>query len=88
MLMKDQFGRLVFGMVTKAQSVFLSSYGQKRLYVLYARHYDPGIVNFLPTFWKLKRFFKEVFSENSVLMYNKYSRAVSDLERVIVARVL
>ena len=31
--------------------------------------------------------FKEVFSENSALMYGLYSRASSNQERLIVARV-
>ena len=33
------------------------------------RHYNPRFVYFLPTFWKPKTFFKEVFSENSVLVW-------------------
>ena len=31
--------------------------------------------------------FKEVFSENSVLMYGLYSRAASNQERLMMARV-
>ena len=46
-----------------------------------------GLYSFYPLFESQKRFFKEVFSENSVLMYGYYSRAVSDQERVIMACV-
>ena len=34
-----------------------------------------------------KRFFNEVFSQNSALMYGKYSKTVSNQERVLMARV-
>ena len=46
-----------------------------------------GLYTFYPLFEDQKRFFKEVFWENSVLMYGKYSRVVSNQERVIMARV-
>ena len=46
-----------------------------------------GLYIFNPLFEGQKRFFKEVFSENSALMYGYYSRAVCIQERVMMARV-
>ena len=38
-------------------------------YLPYARHYDPRFVYFLPHFWRSKMVFKELFSQNSNLVY-------------------
>ena len=46
-----------------------------------------NLYTFHPLFEFQKRFFKGLFSQNSGLMYGQYSRAVSNQERVIVARV-
>ena len=46
-----------------------------------------GLNIFYPLFEDHFFVFKEIFSENFVLVYGKYSRAVSNQERVIVARV-
>ena len=46
-----------------------------------------GLYIFYPIFEGHKRFFKEVFSENSAFMYGKYSRAVCNQERVMMAHV-
>ena len=40
-----------------------------------------------PLFEGQKRFFKEFFSENFAFMYDQYSRAVYNQERVIMARI-
>ena len=53
----------------------------------YARHYKPRLVYFLPHF-KVRFFvFKEVFSENFVLVYGLYSRAACNQERLLMARI-
>ena len=54
----------------------------------YARHYNPRLAYFYPIFEDHFFDFKEFYSENSVLMYGQYSRAVCNQEQVIMARVL
>ena len=51
------------------------------LYIFYPISKDHFFV-----FNLLSLVFKEVFSENSVLMYGLYSRAASNLERLILSR--
>ena len=46
-----------------------------------------GLYIFYPIFKDHFFVFKEVFSENSVLMYGLYSRAACNQERVIMARI-
>ena len=46
-----------------------------------------GLYTFYPLFKAQKRFFKGLFFLNSGLMYGKYLRAVSNQERVTMARV-
>ena len=46
-----------------------------------------GLYIFYRLFEGQKRFFQEIFSENSAFMYGKYSRAVCNQERVMMARV-
>ena len=46
-----------------------------------------GLYIFYPIFKDHFFVFKEVFSENSVLMYGLYSRAASNQERLMMARV-
>ena len=46
-----------------------------------------GLYILNPLFEDQKRFFKEVFQENSIFMYGQYSIAVSNQERVMMARV-
>ena len=58
-------------LISKGQNIWLQ--------IPYARHYKPRLVYFFV--------FKEVFSENSVLMYGLYSRAASNQERLMMARV-
>ena len=53
----------------------------------YGRHYYPRLVYFYPIFEKHFLVFKEIFSENSVLMHGQYSRAVSNQEQVMMARI-
>ena len=58
----------------------------------YAHNYNPRLViprfaYFYPIFEDHFFVFKEVFSQNSVLMYAYYSRVVSNQERVMMARV-
>ena len=50
-------------------------------------YYNLQFVYLNPLFECQKRFFKEVFKENSAFMYGLYSRAVSNQERVMMARV-
>ena len=50
----------------------------------YARHYKPRLVYFLPHFQRPFLCFKEVFSENSIIMYGLYSRAAYDGARTVV----
>ena len=55
---------------------------------VHAPSLKPAVCIFFAHFLNVKkRLFKEIFTENSVLMYGQYSRAVSDQEWVIVARV-
>ena len=56
-------------------------------HIPYARHYKPRLVYFYPISKDHFFVFKEVFSENSVLMYGLYSRAASNQERLMMARV-
>ena len=53
----------------------------------YAHNYKPRLVYFYPIFKDHFFIFKEVFSENSVLMYGLYSRAAYNQERLMMARV-
>ena len=53
----------------------------------YVRHYKPRLVYFYPIFKDHFFVFKEVFSENSVLMYGLYSRGACNQERLIMERV-
>ena len=46
-----------------------------------------GLYIFYPLFEDHFFVFKEVFSENFVLVLGKYSRAVSNQERVMMARI-
>ena len=46
-----------------------------------------GLYIFYPIFKDHFFVFKEVFSENSVLMYDLYSRAACNQERLMMARV-
>ena len=56
--------------------------------IQYARHYNPRCVYFLPTFWRPFLCFQEgFFSENSVVIYGCYSRAVCKQELVMMVRV-
>ena len=57
---------------------FLTKMRSLVFYVPYARHHNLRFVYFLPTFWKSKTFFKEVFSENSAFMCGLHSRACYD----------
>ena len=57
------------------------------LHIMYARHYKPRLVYFYPIFQDHFFVFKEVFSENSVLIYGLYLRAASNQEWLIMAHV-
>jgi hypothetical protein len=50
----------------------------------YARHFKPWLVYFYPRFEDNFFVFKEIFSENSVLMYGWYSRVVFNQERFMM----
>ena len=50
----------------------------RREKLLYSFHYKPRLVYFFPISKDHFFVFKEVFSENSVLMYGLYSRAASN----------
>ena len=56
-------------------------------HIPYARHYKPRLVYFYPIFKDHFFVFKEVFSENYVLMRGLYSRAACNQERLMMARV-
>ena len=68
---------------------FHQSYGYKLVIFKYRTRaiISRGLYIFYPIFKDNFFVFKEVFSENSVLMYGWYSRAVSNQERVMMARV-
>ena len=51
----------------------------------YARHYKPRLVYFYPIFKDQIFVFKEDFSESFVLMYDLYSRAACNQERLMMA---
>ena len=53
-------------------------------YIPYAHHYKPWLVYVFPIFKDHFFVFKEVFSENSVLMYGLYSRAAYDGARTVI----
>ena len=53
----------------------------------YARHYKPRLVYFYHISKNHFFVFKDVFSENGVLMYGLYSRAASNQERLMMAHV-
>ena len=69
----------------KLQKIQLWLY--KIFIIPYARHYKPRLAYFYPISKDHFFVFKEVFSENSVLMYGLYSRAASNQERLMMARV-
>ena len=53
-------------------------------FIPYMRHYKLWLVYFYPIFKDHIFVFKEVFSQNSVLMYGLYSRAACNQERYII----
>ena len=73
----------------------LYSVGKSKLYITSTIEIDyrtraiisRGLYIFYPIFKDIFFVFKEVFSENSVLMYGLYSRAACNQERLMMARV-
>ena len=81
------------GTNTTRQCLQWQTYQDKGRFHLHSRYHrrtniTRGLYIFCPIFEDQFFVFKDVFYENSDLMYGQYSRAVCNQERVIMARIL